>query len=101
MPHIVRPPAGWFANANNDPAGLTLGNDPLGRTRPGGGIYYLNYGYDGFRAGRIEQLLRQRLGASRHKNSISALEAMPAAPAPLSAECLLPFTIRPVADAKT
>ena len=32
MPHIVNPPAGWFVSANNDPAGLTLGNDPLARS---------------------------------------------------------------------
>ncbi len=101
MPHIVNPPAGWFANANNDPAGLTLGNDPLGRTRPGGGIYYLNYGYDGFRAGRIEQLLRQRLGASRHKISMSAVEAMQADTVLLDAEYFVPFIIRAFADAKT
>ena len=51
MPHIINPPAGWFVSANNDPAGLTLGNDPLGRLRPGGGIFYLSYAYDEFRAG--------------------------------------------------
>ncbi len=61
MPHVVNPGAGFFVNANNDPAGLTLDNDPLNQLRPGGGIYYLNPGYDGFRAGRITELLRARL----------------------------------------
>ena len=42
MPQTVNPPAGFFVNANNDPAGVTLDNDPLNQTRPGGGIFYLN-----------------------------------------------------------
>jgi penicillin amidase len=58
MPHVVDPPAGFFVNANNDPAGTTLDNNPLNQLRPGGGFYYLNVGYDGFRAGRITQLVR-------------------------------------------
>lgn len=58
MPHLVNPPAGYFVNANNDPAGTTLDNNPLNQVRPGGGIYYLNVGYDGFRAGRITQMVR-------------------------------------------
>jgi penicillin G amidase len=59
MPHIVNPPAGWFVNSNNDPVGVTLNNNPLGRLRPGGGIYYLSSGYDGFHAGRATALIRQ------------------------------------------
>ncbi|MBZ5520878.1 MAG: penicillin acylase family protein [Acidobacteriia bacterium] len=59
MPHIINPPAGFFVNANNDPAGVTLGNNPLGRQRPGGGIFYLGYTFDaGFRSGRITELIR-------------------------------------------
>ncbi|HYM61434.1 MAG TPA: penicillin acylase family protein [Thermoanaerobaculia bacterium] len=61
MPQIVNPPNGWFVNANNDPTGNTLDNDPLNKLRPGGGIYYLSPGYDGVRAGRITQLIRQKL----------------------------------------
>lgn len=62
MPQLVNPPAGWFVNANNDPAGTVLDNNPLNQVRPGGGIYYLNVGYDaGFRAGRITQLVREKL----------------------------------------
>jgi penicillin amidase len=65
MPHVVDPPAGFFVNANNDPAGTTLDNDPLNQLRPGGGIYYLNVGYDGFRAGRITQLVRGAIARGR------------------------------------
>ncbi len=66
MPHIVNPPAGFAVNANNDPDGFTLGNDPLSRLRPGGGILYLAPGYDaGFRAGRITRRVRQVLAHGR------------------------------------
>jgi penicillin amidase len=62
MPHLVNPPAGWFVNANNDPAGTVLDNDALNALRPGGGLYYLNAGYDaGFRAGRITELLEAKI----------------------------------------
>lgn len=62
MPQIVNPPAGFFVNANNDPAGLTLDNDPLNQLRPGGGIFYLESQYNlGLRAGRITRLLRDKL----------------------------------------
>ena len=64
MPHLVNPPAGWFVNANNDPAGTVLDNNPLNQLRPGGGIYYLNAGYDaGLRAGRITELVKQKVAA--------------------------------------
>ena len=62
IPQLVNPPAGYFINANNDPAGNTLDNDPLNQLRPGGGIYYLNPGYaQGQRAGRITRALRAKL----------------------------------------
>ena len=64
MPQIINPPVGYFINANNDPTGLSRDNDPLNQFRPGGGIYYLNPGYDtGIRAERIKQLLEERLAA--------------------------------------
>ena len=64
MPQLVNPPDGYFVNANNDPAGTTLDNDPLNQLRPGGGLYYLNYGYaQGTRAGRITQLVHQAVAA--------------------------------------
>ena len=100
MPHIINPPAGWFVNANNDPAGLTLGNNPLGQLRPGGGIFYLSYGYDGFRAGRIEEMLRQRL-AHGHKVSMADMQAMQADTTLLDAEYFVPHITQAFADAKT
>jgi penicillin amidase len=100
MPHIINPPAGWFVNANNDPAGVTLGNNPLGRLRPSGGIYYLNYSYDQFRAGRIEQMLRQRLAAG-HKVSMADMEAMQADTTLLDAEYFVPHITQAFTDAQT
>lgn len=64
MPQAVDPPEGFFVNANNDPAGLTLDNDPLNQRRPGGGLYYLGPGFDfGLRAGRITQRLQAAIAA--------------------------------------
>lgn len=65
MPQIVNPAQGWFVNANNDPVGVSLDNQPLNTLRADGGIYYLHYNFQGgFRAGRITQQIRQRLKAS-------------------------------------
>lgn len=62
MPQIINPPMGWFVNSNNDPAGTTLDNDPLNQLRPGGGIYYLSSQYEGgYRAGRLTELIRERI----------------------------------------
>ena len=62
MPHVVNPPAGFVVNANNDPSGDTLGNDPLGAMRPNGGISYLGYFYNsGWRAARITELLKDEI----------------------------------------
>jgi penicillin amidase len=62
MPRAVNPPSGFLVNANNDPSGTTLDNNPLNELRPDGGILYLGTAFDtGIRAGRIEQLLAERL----------------------------------------
>jgi penicillin amidase len=98
MPHVVNPPAGWFVNANNDPAGTVLDNDPLNQLRPGGGIFYLNPGYDGFRAGRITEMIRNRIG-SGHKISMADIEAMQADTTLLDAEYFVPWLIRAFDDA--
>ena len=109
MPHVVNPAAGWFVNANNDPAGTALDNDPLNQLRPGGGIYYLNPGYDGFRAGRITELLRQRLSGKpdghgdrdHRKISIADVQAMQADTTLLDAEYFVPWLTRAFKDART
>jgi penicillin G amidase len=69
MPHLINPATGWFVNANNDPAGTVRDNNPLNQLRPGGGLYYLNAGYDfGLRASRITELIEDKL---RRRGTIS------------------------------
>ncbi len=61
MPQLANPAQGYLVSANNDPIGTTLDNDVLNQFRPGGGILYLNVGYTGMRAGRIQELLVRKL----------------------------------------
>jgi penicillin amidase len=99
MPQVVNPSNGWFVNANNDPIGQTLDNDPLNSQRPGGGIYYLNPGYDGFRAGRITQLVRQKL-ANGGKISVADMQAIQADTVLVDAEVFVPFILQAMANAR-
>lgn len=92
MPHLVNPPAGWFINANNDPAGTTLDNDPLNQVRPGGGIFYLYHFYDSLRAGRLTQLLRSKLAKGR-KVGFRDMAAMQADVNLLDAQVLAPYLL--------
>ena len=79
LPHIVNPPAGFFVNANNDPIGVTLDNNPLGRQRAGGGIYYLRYSFDpGFRAGRITERIGQYLASGDRHVSFDEMQSIQA-----------------------
>jgi penicillin G amidase len=90
MPHLVNPTAGFFVNANNDPAGVTLGNNPIGQLRPGGGIYYLGYTFDaGFRSGRITRLIKEQL--KNGKISFQDMQKIQANVAPLDAEFFTSF----------
>ena len=99
MPQVVNPVNGWFVNANNDPIGQTLDNDPLNTLRPGGGILYLNPGYDGIRAGRITQVVRQKL-ANGGKLSVADMKAIQADTVLLDAEVFVPFIAQAMANAR-
>jgi penicillin G amidase len=92
MPHVVNPSAGYFANANNDPIGVTLDNNPFNQLRPNGGIYYLNYGYDAYRMGRIDRLLSSMI-ASGHKLTMSDIESVQLNNQPVDAELVLPYLL--------
>ena len=98
MPQVVNPSNGWFVNANNDPIGQTLDNDPLNSLRPGGGIYYLNPGYDGFRAGRITQLVRAKL-ANGGKLSVADMRSIQADTVLIDAEVFVPFIAQAMTNA--
>lgn len=94
MPFVYNPPEGFVANANNDPVGVTLENDPLGRRRSTGGVYYLSPGYDGgFRMGRIAGLIRDmiRRGESMTLGIMAGIQANHQM---LDAEVLLPHLVR-------
>lgn len=101
MPHIINPPAGFFVNSNNDPVGITLNNNPFGRLRPGGGIFYLNYTYSGgFRNGRITQRIRQLLSTASGKVSFEDMQDIQADVTLLDAQVFVPFIIQAFADAQ-
>jgi len=94
MPHAVNPSNGFFVNANNDPAGTTLDNDPLNQRRPGKpeAIYYLSGSYDeGMRAGRITRLVEGAV--SRGRVTLAELAEQQANTQQLDAELLSPFLI--------
>jgi penicillin amidase len=92
MPHVINPAAGYFANANNDPIGVTLDNNPFNQTRPGGGIYYLNEGYTAYRMGRIDRLLSSMIAAG-HKLTMSDIKSVQLNTQPVDAELVLPYLL--------
>jgi penicillin amidase len=96
MPQIVNPPAGFFVNANNDPAGTSLDNDVLNQLRPGGGIYYLNAGYDGIRGGRITALIRAEL-AGDGSVSFADMQRIQADTALVDAQLFVPYLVKALA----
>jgi len=107
MPHLVNPPSGFLVNANNDPLGITLGNEPLSRARPGGTgpagrgtpIYYLNPGYDfGARAGRITARVREQL--ARGPMTFKEMQSIQADVKLLDAQVLVPSILSAFASAR-
>ena len=100
MPHVINPAAGYFANANNDPIGVTLDNNPFNQARPGGGIYYLNEGYDAYRMGRIDRMLSSMIAAG-HKITMTDIEQVQLNTQPVDAELLLPYLLAAYQNAAT
>jgi penicillin G amidase len=98
MPHVVNPEAGFFVNANNDPIGTTLDNNPLNQLRPGGGIFYLNPGYDGIRGGRITALIRREL-AGGGTVSFDDMQRIQADTALVDAQFFVPHVVRALRNA--
>jgi len=94
MPQTVNPANGFFVNANNDPAGTTLDNNPLNQVRPSkpSAIYYLNPGYAiGMRAGRITRLVEAAV--SQGGVTAKQLQIQQANTQQLDAELLTPFLL--------
>lgn len=95
MPHVVNPEAGYVINANNDPVGTTLDNDPLNQLRPDGGLYYLSPGYAAaFRAGRIQREIDRLLATGDGALSAEEMRALQANHQLLDAEVLLPHLLQ-------
>lgn len=100
LPHIVNPPAGFFVNANNDPIGITVNNDPLGTNRPDGGIYYLAYNFRfGFRGARITQMIKEML--SHGPISPADMRKIQADVTLLDAQVFVPFITQALRDAQS
>lgn len=102
MPQTLNPPNGFFSNANNDPAGTSLDNDPLNQRRLSdpGAIYYLSGGYsDGLRSGRITQLLRDAI-ASGKKISVEDMKRWQTNVQQRDAELMTPFVLAAFANAQ-
>jgi penicillin amidase len=98
MPHTVNPENEFFVNANNDPAGTSLDNDPLNQARTGkpSAIYYLNPGYAiGMRAGRITRLIENHQGLI----SPNDMKQFQANTQQLDAELMTPFVLEAFAGA--
>jgi penicillin amidase len=90
MPQVVNPEAGFVSNGNNDPIGVSLDNNPFNQLRPGGnGLYYLNFGYNDLRKGRIDREL-EALIASGEPITPAHMMALQANNQPLDAELILP-----------
>jgi penicillin amidase len=93
LPQVVNPTNGFVVNANNDPAGVTLDNEPLNQLRPGGGLYFLGYTFDlGTRAGRITAALTERL--DQGKVDRKDMQAIQADVTLLDAEVLAPYLVQ-------
>jgi penicillin amidase len=65
LPKVINPPAGFIVSANNDPTANSFDNNVLNQVRPGGGIAYLGSFHNGFRAGRITDLVRAAVARGR------------------------------------
>lgn len=93
MPHWENPAQGWFANANNDPIGLSVDNNVLNQIRPEGGLYYLSQGgYSAYRMGRIDRLMKAAL-ANGGKVDANDTKAWQANNQMMDAELIMPHII--------
>ncbi len=99
MPRTINPRRGFVVNANNDPLGLTLDNDPLNTLRETGGIYYLSPGYaDGLRVSRITRRLEALF--KRGKVDVTDMQSVQADVVLGDAEVFVPYIKRAFRRAK-
>ncbi|MCF6288044.1 MAG: penicillin acylase family protein [Proteobacteria bacterium] len=92
MPHWENPAKGWFANANNDPIGVSADNNTLNQLRPDGGLYYLSQGgYAAYRMGRIDRLMTDAIAAG--KVDTTDMQAWQANHQSMDAELIMPHIV--------
>lgn len=91
MPQATNPASGYLANANNDPVGTTLDNNPFNQLRPGGGIYYLSPRYSALRMGRIDRELQSLI--DRGDITTNDMRTLQANNALLDAELVMPYLL--------
>jgi len=100
MPHVINPPWGYIANANNDPVGTTVDNNPLNQLRPAGnGIYYLNPSYSELRMARIDRELQDLIAAG--PVSVDDMKALQANNQMFDAELIVPYLLQAFENAAT
>ena len=98
LPNAINPASGYILNANNDPVGTSLDNNPLNQVRPGGGLYYLSPGaYSSYRMGRIDRLMSDAVAAG--PVTADQFKAFQANNQLLDAELLMPYILEAVDNA--
>ncbi|MEM9303537.1 MAG: penicillin acylase family protein [Pseudomonadota bacterium] len=92
LPRLVNPASGYIANANNDPVGTSLDNNPLNQLRPGGGLYYSAQGaFSAYRQGRIDRLLQDAIAEG--PVTVDQMKAFQGNAQMLDAELVLPHLL--------
>jgi penicillin amidase len=96
LPQVVNPKAGFFVNANNDPAGVTRDNNPLDHLRPNSvsAIQYMAYSWNrAFRAARINERLREVLQHGNRRVSFKEMQAIQADVVLRDAQVFRPYIV--------
>jgi penicillin amidase len=98
MPHMVNPAKGFVTNANNDPVGVTLDNNPVNQVRPAGtGLYYLDSSYAAYRMGRVDREIKAMI-ESDDLVTVEDFEDLQANVKMLDAELVLPMVMAVMAQ---
>ena len=93
MPHMVNPAKGFVTNANNDPVGVSLNNNPVNQVRPNGtGLYYLDSHYAAYRMGRVDREIKAMI-ESGDPVAIEDFEDLQGNVNMLDAELVLPMVM--------
>lgn len=99
MPQVVNPPQGYIVSSNQDPVGVTFDNNPLGRMRAGGGVYYLSAGFaDGNRAARVNGLIQDMIAKGR-KFDLGIMAGIQASNMLRDAQVMTPWILQAWIDA--